>query len=158
MSPTEQQSHGRPFQQWVFNTISNTLSFQVQWCAILSPHKQASNTKNLGMIGMSPAENKTILSRRKMEQKFKKEENDVTLKANHVNLLPNLVSHYWRLRAEQHPMPISKISPKCHHCQITVFFWIWQPCQWIRIILFSPWIFYRGSESHLFSTKVIVLV
>ena len=44
---------------------------------------------------MSPAENKTILSRRKMEQKFKKKENDVTLKANHVNLLPNLVSHYY---------------------------------------------------------------
>src|SRR5574340_1139544 len=61
-----------------------------EWCAILSPHQQASNIKNLGVIGMSPAENKTILSRRKMEQKFKKEENDVTLKANVSTFFPIL--------------------------------------------------------------------
>lgn len=39
---------------------------------------------------MSPAENKTILSRRKMEQKFRKEENDVTLKANVSTFFPIL--------------------------------------------------------------------
>lgn len=42
---------------------------------------------------MSPAENKIIFSRRKMEQKFK-EENGVILKTNYVNLLPNFASHY----------------------------------------------------------------
>lgn len=43
---------------------------------------------------MSPAENKTIFSRRKMEKKLKEEENGVILKTNYVNLLPNFASHY----------------------------------------------------------------
>ena len=42
---------------------------------------------------MSPAENKIIFSRRKIDKKFK-EENGVILKTNYVNLLPNFTSHY----------------------------------------------------------------
>lgn len=42
---------------------------------------------------MSQVENKTIVSRRKIEQKFKKE-NGVILKTNYGNLLSNFASHY----------------------------------------------------------------
>lgn len=42
-----------------------------------SPQVTKFNSKSLGVTGMSPTENKMIFSRRKMEQKFKMEENGV---------------------------------------------------------------------------------
>lgn len=45
----------------------------------VNPNPQVTkfNSKSLGVTGMSPTENKMILSRRKMEPEFKTEENGV---------------------------------------------------------------------------------
>lgn len=123
-----QQSHDSPFQQWVFHTISNRSCLSKysvpEWCAILSPRQQASNTKSLERLAYHQLKTWQYHQEGKWSSNSRRRKMMLHRRQTITNLVPNLASHYWQLRAKQNPTPISKISPKCeHHCQITVYFW-----------------------------------